>query len=378
METLVAKELNRRFGSGLEEPTSTWEAWYDPNAGSAYKFNEGSFVTSYEQRYFAGYDTPNFHERKKRGELLPTTPFTKFEATGFSQGSYNYDITNGNYYTVGNYSPRALWRLTDEHLKAYAPDPADCIGYVQEAAAKIYGQGHDTLTFLAELVELRSLFVNTAKTLLKLRIPKNWKSASNEWLSGRYGWRTLIFDIGQLNEAVKSLNDKRRTRFSDKTGTTYSTQQISEHETTYTHYITNYTIVDEVTVGIRGAVTADAWIPMFQFNPLVTAWELIPLSFVLDWFVSVGKSIAAMSFLTLQSNYTASWGYQIQMQRTFHEYIISGISPFVSGTRDQLGQSEATLSVRVPCSNIPITPHIKLRLNPLKILDLLGLVIQRL
>lgn len=43
----------------------------------------------------------------------------------------------------------------------------------------------------------------------------------------------------------------------------------------------------------RGASSADAFDLLFTTNPFLTAWELVPLSFVLDRYVSIGSLLAA-------------------------------------------------------------------------------------
>jgi hypothetical protein len=277
--------------------------------------------------------------------------------------------------------------LIEDDLAAYLPNKYD--QYVQEAAAKIYSSGHDTLTFLAELADVRHLFVSAAKTMLKLKVPdnywkfikntrrlKSWKDMSNEWLSARYGWRTLLYDIEDLNKAIRRINAERRTRFSERAGNKTSTtnQETNLHE--YAHFYLREIVQDKISVSLRGSVTADAWIPEFQFNPLVTGWELIPLSFVLDWFITVGKAISAVSFLALESQYAASCGYRIEIVRDLETFIEDTKPTFCDGEMQQTGHSEASLEVRTPCS-VPALPHLTVKMNTSKVFDLLALIVQR-
>jgi hypothetical protein len=126
---------------------------------------------------------------------------------------------------------------------------------------------------------------------------------------------------------------------------------------------------------LSGAVTADIEVPQFQFNPLQTGWELIPFSFVVDWFLSIGKTLSAMSFLYYQTNYSASYGLQVKVNRTFSlEDEIT--NPAVSGDRWQTGWSITEMKRRIPCE-LPYLPHIRFRLDGFKVLDLLALIAQR-
>lgn len=329
-----------------------------------------------------GYDIPNFHRRRRKGELLPCTPFRQFRTNGSTKGVYDF-YTPVYYYKIsepGRNSHMTDWVVTEEMCAAELPTTYDV--YVQEAAARIYGQGHDTLTFLAELSDVHRMFENVGKRLLRFPdlIPrKSWKEimkgTSSDWLQYRYGWRTLSYDLQDLNKALQDL-DNGIKRYSERCGNTYRTSRIEEWETTVTGIGTRYHAYEDlIEVGVRGTVTADVKIPKFQFNPLQTGWELIPFSFVLDWFVSVGKALSAISFLSLAPTYVASAGQYVKITRSYR-YDMGNWSTGCGGVNYQEGTCEAELSVRQPTYVSPI-PRLKLRLNSLKILDLLSMIAQR-
>lgn len=373
---LVPREsLKRRSGLREDHTTENVNVWLDPpGSGPPYIVSTTEVYTACNDESYVGWDIPDYHKKLRSGVILPHTPFMHYTNVGASEGAALIVLSSGaKYYSDGNNSKRA-WSIPAEQVWSYAPEQFDM--YVQEAAAKIYSSGHDTLTFLAELVEVKHMFSQTLVKLLKLKIPKNPKALASEWLSARYGWRTLIFDINQLNETFSSLNEKR-TRYSEKSrGKTGFTTIHESGTVNYGSYDVAYLISDKVEIQFVGSVMADVWIPKFQFNPLTTGWELVPYSFVLDWFVSVGKALCAMSFLVLQSEYAASAGFRLEVTRTYQHDICSSTSEFSSGYNYQYATSEATLEKREPCK-IPLTPHLKLRLNSYKIIDLLGMFIQR-
>jgi hypothetical protein len=249
--------------------------------------------------------------------------------------------------------------------------------YVNEAAAAIYSHGFDALTFLAEATEIPKMFAGGLRKLIRLDLPKNWRSLSNDWLEARYGWRSLVYDVKNIHELISSFNEKR-SRFSESRGTKY-TDRVSTVSPIYgsTHY--SYQIIDDIeyTVAIRGSVAADISIPKIQFNPIVTAWEIIPLSFVVDWFLSVGRAIEAASFLATQTDFTAAKSYYITAKRHRYSTITGLNSGVISADGSEHHQyCEAGLKVRTPCS-IPLTPHLTFRVNDFKVLDLLALASQR-
>jgi hypothetical protein len=133
--------------------------------------------------------------------------------------------------------------------------------------------------------------------------------------------------------------------------------------------------MDEILVELRGSVVADVEVPAFQFNPLQTAWEVIPLSFVIDWLVGIGRMLATWSFLSLRPNYVAAGGYRLTVKRDYSNDITQWLNGW-SGSNAMQASSTSVVEVRTPCQ-VPMTPHFQVRLNVAKIIDLVSLLIQR-
>lgn len=213
----------------------------------------------------------------------------------------------------------------------------------------------------------------TLDELKKLDPKRKLKQFSNEWLELRYGWRTLGYDIMSLNKAIQNLNVARK-RYSERKGSKNLQTSTETSTTSSPPSIVDHIVNLEIETGVRGSVVADIEVPQFQFNPLQTGWELIPLSFVVDWFVSVGKSISAASFLAYQSKYSASVGQYVKVTKSVISTLRNNAS--VNGTWVQTGDCVASLEVRTPCS-VPLVPHFSLNLNATKVFDLVGLLVQR-
>jgi len=243
--------------------------------------------------------------------------------------------------------------------------------YVQSAAARIYSSGWDALTFVAELSKTVALFTKfgeqTADQLLDGKL-------YNLWLQYRYGWRQLAFDARDISSGLNRIDDGRR-RFTERVG---SDTLYSETETftdtwgqgTFTHTLTtNYDI------GVRGSVAADISPPAIATNPITTAWELLPYSFVIDWFVSVGSFLESMSFLALASSYTAAEGYQVRC--TKHSSLTNKVwNTGYSGDYTYDSTCAGVLTLRHP-TTIPVTPLVDIRLDDFKVMDLVAIIVQR-
>jgi len=376
MGYVFERNLTKRTGNTLSSTVEgrTMMRW-NPGEGTV-------TVGSYDYTFavggarFIGWDIPNYHRRMRAGNLMPHTPFYQFSRNGMSDGEFDVwtDGNSSHWWSVDGRAPESAWLLTEEDLLAYAPTSYD--QYVAEAAAKIYSNGFDALTFLAELDDVFRMFRSVVKGLCSLNIPRNLRGVSSAWLSLRYGFRPLLYDIIGINAAIKNLSEKR-TRYSDMAGNFWTDHFEDAYTVEGYHYDTDHTVSDVISTSVRGSVVADIEVPAFQLNPLITTWEVIPFSFVVDWLLNVGKSLAAISFLGREKAYSASKGYSVSVQRTYTKEIGETHATFNSGVDSQWGQCSATLEVRQPC-RINYLPHFVLRMNSFKVFDLIGLILQRL
>lgn len=334
----------------------------------------GTSVSTLSNESMTGFDTVNFHSKKRRGELLPLTPFThqKMHATS-TAGSYHVFKTGADYTGYGGHraTPFPGWDIDVAELQAimnqHNADPM-----VTAAAAKIYGHGHDSLTFLAELHKVARMFRNLIPNL-KALLAKKPGSLYQSWLEYRYGWRLLYYDIVEIQKALANLDGERR-RFSQTCGMNVASDSIVDDG--YQQWSTSYhswSYKTDYTVSVRGTVVADISPPKFRFNPLTTAWELVRFSFVIDWFIDVGSWLESMSFLTLQQNYVAAGGLKIEATRTCVNYDYGFRNGYSGYFNDPTSYASAEASVRSPQS-VPNVPLLNVRLDIPKFLDLWALL----
>jgi hypothetical protein len=329
----------------------------------------------YEESF--GWDIQDFHYHMKKGDLLPMTPFSQYRSTGAANGSKTakYDppgYTWSSTRSVGNWVPYSSWVIPHLDIDAIAKSNMTD-NYVQEAMSQVYSEGFDLLTYLAELSQLKHLFAGAATTLLKLKWPRNWKDVSCEWLAYRYGWRPFIGEIRSIIELINEWDQKVK-RYSKRSGHTFSYREFDSTEgyDGYFTYVQSQT--DEIEVSLRGSVTADVVLPKLQLNLLQTGWELVPLSFVLDWFLGIGTAISAITVLSHNPSYVAAKGIKVTWKRDWEH--VATPKTYVEGDCSMIGSCVSEMSYRTPCT-VPLKPHFKLNLDAKKILDLISLVIQR-
>ena len=348
----------------------TIEIW--DHDGSKLPDNVADAQLRLSTRTTEGRNTENYHKRKKRGELLPLTYFRQTEVK--SEQEFQFDLK----YSPTSYRQVCNWTT----LGTFEPPTQESVNlklgydvsyFVQAAAAKIYSSGWDALTFMAELRQTVSMFRNFAKNLYS-----NASSGKleNIWLEGRYGWRTLLYDIEDINKMLQNV-DTQRKRFRESVGTSIREREITTVPGSLGGAGTYDMIwTDEYYIGLRGTVVADITPPDFAFNPITTAWELKTLSFVTDWLVNVGQYLEAMSFLTFASQHYAAGGHEVTILRKGE---ITNVTPATNWSMTLSGSAEAyrRTTVRSP-TQVSTNPLLQLRLDSFKVADLVALTVQAL
>lgn len=258
---------------------------------------------------------------------------------------------------------------------------------IQKAAVKVMSENSfDLSTFFAELGPTFSMFKKVGTRLLKITndVRKYGKDGLTKdkyqrsdtemslWLEARYGWRTLVYDLQDLSEAIQSLGGKEgMARFSEKCWNIHELTEVRTEPINYYYGSMMLSILDEFRIIRKGSVVIDAYIDLFQVNPFVTIWEMIPYSFVIDWFIQVGNMLTVLALDAVTVRSQSSCGYEVKQIRT-----VNGGMTFKPGytgdVRMQLAY-EATFTLREP-RPIPYLPLSQLRLNEAKIFDIIALI----
>jgi hypothetical protein len=354
--------------------TSEGYAYLTRNYSSNFGWN---YTSSAERRYFGGVDIPNFHARKKRGELLPHTPFSQHEWVGeHLAGHYDWQfnsqtasITDYDGFAFG--TPYRLDELDHDGDLSSAPDMTYAQSYIQQAAARIYSKGWDALTFGAETPKLRKQFKGLAGRMLDMAKGHRSDRILKLWLEGRYAWRTLAYDVADLHDAMLNF-EKDRQIHTERAGYSYSSSSDGTIDSGSDSAF-DFTLESSVSheYSIRGAVAGRINPARISIDPIRTAWELVPYSFVVDWVIDVGSAIEAFQFVRNATEYTASRGYQDIFNVTF---TCNGLpKDGYSGSAQAVWNYQGTTQSRSPSSvsAIPqfnprdLTPDIALDLNAL-------------
>lgn len=384
----------------VNSASNTYSSYYNNNFVSS-GFHSTRY-TDFDISHMRGANIIGFRKLKRDGALLPETPFTQYFAKGKLEpctyairtvtpptSDYviqNYGISGAGsfgttYEAYGQQVP--TWCRSESELEELV-DWDEASYWRQKAAARLYNSGHDTLTFLAELHKVRNMFLSRARRLADTRnrpIEKHLKDKPGDWLESRYGWRTLLFDLEDLNKALTTLG-ARMSRVSERTGGKTSWSDESSSPYTHTAVSGSVTRMWTTTIQYRGHITADFSPSSFRFNPITTAWELLPYSFIIDWFIGVGQSLEALSFLTLSNDHTSSFGVRVDVEEKW----VGTVSPrgptYISSPKashdvNWTAEASFVLVRRVP-GPVSSIPQTKLRLDTWKVFDLLAILYQKL
>lgn len=244
-----------------------------------------------------------------------------------------YGSVYGYYHLTLNGVPSKRWSRTDGFLIPMSfPGLPSATGYADnQARSRFYKQAKEAqtafrgLTFLGELGEtlrmlrrpgeslrrgLRNYVKSVTKRTRRVRNrPALNRIVADTWLEHAFGWSPLI---GDIHDAGKALN-QRLERFASS----YARVSAKGKEESYVgstwssavqHYINRWRYMtgttSAVTVRYIGEVRSVCPDPMVadmtlfgtDWKELVpTAWELVPWSFLVDYFLHIGDLLDAWS-----------------------------------------------------------------------------------
>lgn len=190
---------------------------------------------------------------------------------------------------------------------------------------------------------------------------------ANAWLELQFGWKPLLADIHSLSvDVTDKLN-----------GDYFPTVSIKGHsgfvKANYSTLFNNHNVrINEGFGAVSSSVTAlfrieDSNLELLQafglLNPLSVAWEVVPFSFVIDWFAPIGNYL---------DNLGALAGLELVHITEFRKTVLSGECEMVPhGTRNANASGVADCGFveyfRTELNEIPSDP---LRVaNPLDLID---------
>lgn len=242
--------------------------------------------------------TPNsFGFQVFRGRGYPAHDYQRYT----SQGQVRWINTTSDSFSGSGYgySPYGEldWSLTDDQALGSLLDQLKSGPNVSVDVA----ESGQTLRMLKNAFNVRKQMKEVVEQAVKGKAFRRRSRGQNrldyvtsKWLEARYGWLPLIhstYDI--LRECAKRVDTSlfvvrgRSSRSdADKVSTGSGTYWDPRRTTDFSlHFRT------EIQAQFRLPTTTQIY-NWTTLNPALIAWELMPLSFVADWFVNVGETMA--------------------------------------------------------------------------------------
>lgn len=302
----------------------------------------------------------------------------------------DYDPSTGQRSRIEEYTGDLFVMGDDVHMPDYtlvssptAENQSLVRFYADLASATTNFKG---MVFAGELSESLRMILNPGKSLrrgivdylgaLKKRVPRRAtrrrkrKAISDTWLEFAYGWNPLISD---LDSAIKAFyaSDMVRPIFQMCRG--HGSQKISNIGGFIDSAIGGmatkpwmwYNVVEERSVKHYGILRSDGRgvsnFHKYGFRPaefIPTLWELIPYSFLVDYFTNIGDIVSSWSYRFIEP----AWCARTIFERLSLESFQSGVDmpPTVPGiqTVTRFGNPGSTSASKTRFSrvaNVPLT-----------------------
>lgn len=125
-------------------------------------------------------------------------------------------------------------------------------------------------------------------------------AAASGWLELQYGWKPLLQDVyGAAEHAARSMAPVMRSRVAKKKRLTTAETEVSKRTADGRSYALTEdksgTFDVQYVVHFHTAASlAHSASQSGLLNPAQVAWELLPFSFVIDWFLPIGDTLKAL------------------------------------------------------------------------------------
>lgn len=208
------------------------------------------------------------------------------------------------------------------------------------------------------------------------------KTAAQRWLEIRYGWLPLIYDVQGTLQALSTVAKPRYTArgFANDNATSTSTGSLTQFAGMTHLWSLSEALEKRVRAYILYEVDRSSLIPqkLGLLQLPATVWELVPFSFVVDWFVDIGDWLDAVT-PRIGVNILAE-GYTLQTTRTRIRTITGSslsngvLSCSLPGQHDLHVLFTKSRTPKLP--TLPL-PRVNVKFSPKRATDAIALLVQQ-
>lgn len=225
----------------------------------------------------------------------------------------------------------------------------------------------------------RRFMTPSGRRRLLRQVPTGIRKLASAWLGFRYGLMATYYDVQSWISA--SSGRRRRAKFTSK-----RTSEYSSANTVVTNWDDEWSTRRSLVTRTRSSVVSagvlfepkalEALDDFGSTRILTTAWELIPMSFVFDWFADLGTRLSAYEGLTrvsplgtyVSQDHLLTWSFKYwQTWKTPN--VVSGKRYTGSGTDDGSVVEECRYRVRKANPQLSLVPRVDININWKRMLD---------
>lgn len=343
--------------------------------------------------------TPRFRQRVAKGEIINNPMLQKMQTVidGQILHSYSWDNFSSDGKLVSGVvregpsrwaSSLSLdWErhptpyINTESISAQAVSQAHANCDLSEAAIlATVGELSETVKGLAQILR-RCYAIFRAVRKLDVKALKGQiapQELADRYMEYRYALRPLYYDVQQLTSAFKT----NHTIGSRQTFRGYAEDSVDDsgtytREYDYKTHTVSWTCKRKFTAraGVLCCITDDSKDLVFGARNIPQSiWELIPFSFIVDWFWNVGDIVSSFS-PKVGLDELASWvvttdvtSFTANVSLSDYENPSGTTKWYVGGSGDYT--SDEVVKTRVVNPARGMLPRLNVRLDPLKLLDL--------
>lgn len=206
------------------------------------------------------------------------------------------------------------------------------------------------------------------------------KAMGNAWLKYQYGIRPAMDTAYGLAQFARSHMQKIKikSRSTSKVVQDFVTKQSGYYPNVHRHIQSSHRIEIGATYVVSDPQLFDST-RLTSLNPAAIAWELVPYSFVIDWFVDIGGYLQAyensmVNGLTFLNGYTTHTSMTNMSGSHYGSWTYAGWSCFSYTTFSRVEKGKS----RVVMTSFPkpVTPSFKISLGASRVMSAVALLNQ--
>lgn len=192
------------------------------------------------------------------------------------------------------------------------------------------------------------------------------KASAGLWLEARYGWMPLMADCRNAVNTVMDAVDRPIDRVGIVKAAVRARERQDTKDTVFTgsYLCDTYRTVDDSRRGVWRWQPLPGYYPgrFGVLNPLTVAWEVVPFSFVADWFLPISDYLASFDTRFRVSHAGGTYGEKVVTNTVKAITRNSGSNPTAVGSGNAV--SYHMKIVRTPMTTMPDVSLSDVQLDP--------------